>query len=361
MMLKKVLKKINVRIHPGHLYSGPEWIVLGVNNICNLHCKMCDVGNGFTESNFSYNLIGAKPLNMPLELIKKIIDQTALYYPNAKLGYAFTEPIIYPHLIESVQYAHSKNLYKTITTNAFSLPKSAKELAAAGLDEIFVSLDGPPEIHNEIRQKNKSFEKAIEGIESIVSASNGKTKASVFCCITEWNIGKLVEFVKLFEKIPIKKLGFMHTNFTTSEIAEKHNKNWGDRYPATASNMTDIDLKKMDLDLLYHEITEIKKLKTDFEIGFSADLKTREEIDTFYLRPEIKVGKICNDAFRAIMIKSNGEVIPSHGRCYVVNAGNIYNNTLPEIWNSNNLSTFRKDLIKEGGLLTACSRCCSAF
>lgn len=38
------------------------------------------------------------PINIPLDLIKKMIDQ-------AKLGYVFTEPLIYPHLIESLKYA----------------------------------------------------------------------------------------------------------------------------------------------------------------------------------------------------------------------------------------------------------------
>jgi len=62
---------------------------------------MCDVGTESYETTFAQNLVGTQPLNMPLELIKTIIDQTANNFPKAKLGYAFTEPLIYPHLIES--------------------------------------------------------------------------------------------------------------------------------------------------------------------------------------------------------------------------------------------------------------------
>jgi hypothetical protein len=53
---------------------------------------MCDVGTKTTDTNFAQNLVGTHPMNMPLELIQKINDQTATYFPNAQHGYAFTEP-----------------------------------------------------------------------------------------------------------------------------------------------------------------------------------------------------------------------------------------------------------------------------
>mgnify|MGYP004094617865 CR=1 FL=1 len=55
MALSRRLKSLNARLAPGHLLYGPEWLVLGVNNACNLHCKMCDVGTGFSESGFYQN------------------------------------------------------------------------------------------------------------------------------------------------------------------------------------------------------------------------------------------------------------------------------------------------------------------
>src|SRR5437763_137844 len=113
-IVERIAKKANIISYPQKLFYSPDWIVLGVNNLCNLHCKMCDVGTGYKNSNFYYNLMGAQPVNMPLELIKQIIDQTSLYFPKAKLGYAFTERIIYPYLLESLEYAQSKGLYKSI-------------------------------------------------------------------------------------------------------------------------------------------------------------------------------------------------------------------------------------------------------
>jgi radical SAM protein with 4Fe4S-binding SPASM domain len=359
-MITQLLKSANKKLSPKNYFFGPEWIVLGVNNVCNLHCKMCDVGTKTLETNFAQNLVGTHPLNMPLDLIKNIIDQMALHYPKAKLGYAFTEPLVYPHLEASLKYASKRNIKTTITTNALTLKQNAKKLVDANLEELYISLDGPEEIHNEIRGHKKSFQKAVEGIEEIFKL-NPKQSVSIFCVITEWNIGHLNKFVAFFKDFPLKEIGFMHTNFTPQSVADNHNMIWETKYKATASNVEEININNYDLDLLWEEINEIKHSDNTFSISFSPEIVNKEKLNEFYLKPEKIIGKRCNDIFSNIMIKSDGSVIPSHGRCYNLNLGNIYNNSLKEIWNTSKLKEFRSDLIKNNGLLPACSRCCSAF
>ncbi len=347
-------------LHPQHLYYAPQWLVLGVNNICNLHCKMCDVGTQTNETNFAVNLVGTQPMNMPLELIKKIYDQAARHFPTTKMGYAFTEPLIYPHLIESLEYADQKKLYTSVTTNALNLKQHAVDLCKAGLNDIMISLDGPEEIHNYIRGHKNSFQRAIDGIEVLLSQPK-RPEISVFCVITEWNTAHLKAFVDFFKDYPLKHLGFMHTNFTPAPIAAHHNSQWGHVYPATVSNIAETHVEVTNLEELWEQIVLIKKINYPFPVRFSPEIKTKEDVEIFYLQPEKLIGKRCNDAFSNIMIKSDGSVIPAHGRCYNITAGNLYQEDLQEIWNSKILGRFRKDLMKAGGLLPACSRCCSAF
>ena len=359
-MSATLLKNINKKFFTTNYLFSPEWVVLGVNNVCNLHCKMCDVGTNNKETNFAQNLVGTHPLNMPLELIKKIIDQVSIHYPKTKIGYAFTEPLVYPFLEESLQYASKKKIKTSITTNALTLKQKAKTLVNGGLDQLFISLDGPQDIHNAIRGHQKSFQKAIEGIEEILRL-NPKQKIAVFCVITEWNIGYLKEFTTFFKDYPLTHLGFMHTNFTPQEIADVHNTKWYNSYPATASNIDEINIDNYNLELLWNEIQEIKNEKTSFKVIFSPEISSKDKLIEFYHNPEKIIGKRCNDVFSNIMIKSDGSVIPSHGRCYNLNLGNIYDNSLEEIWKGHILKKFRKDLTNNGGLLPACSRCCSAF
>ncbi len=354
------LKRTNKKLFPKNYLFSPEWIVLGVNNVCNLHCKMCDVGTKNLESNFAQNLVGTHPINMPLELIKKIIDQVELYYPKTKLGYAFTEPLVYPHLIESLKYANERGIYTTITTNALTLKHKAEKIVKAGINEVYISLDGPQDIHNEIRGHKKSFQKALDGIYELIKV-NPKQSISIFCVITEWNIGHLLQFLDEIKHLPIKEVGFMHTNFTPTDIAQKHNQQWENHYFATTSNMDEINIDNFNLVLLCKEIAEIKKTKFNFSVTFSPDISTEKDLNIFYHHPEKLMGKGCNDIFGNIMIKSDGNVIPSHGRCYNLTLGNIYNQSLKEVWSSDVLKKIRTDLHKAGGLFPACSRCCSAF
>ncbi len=359
-MLTRTLKKINKTVKPEKLYFGPEYIILGVNNVCNLHCKMCDVGTQNLETNFAQNLVGSHPLNMPIELFKKIVDQTAENYPTAKIGYAFTEPLVYPQLKESLIYANQKGLETTITTNALNLKRKAEDILEGKVKELFISLDGLQETHNYIRGNKQSFQKALEGIEYLTQFENSP-EISIYCVITEWNYTELKQFVDFFADKPIKHLGFMHQNFITKEIADGHNVLYGNTYSATHSNIEETDFSKIDIDQLHQEILAIKSKKYPFEVSFSPNLEGKEILNTYYFEPHIKLGRTCNDVFTNVMIKTDGTVIPAHGRCYNSTMGNLHENTLSEIWNSSLYGQFRKEIVKAGGLLPACNRCCSAF
>ena len=351
------LKKANKKFLPNKYMFAPEWIILGVNNVCNLHCKMCDVGTKSLETNFAQNLVGTHPLNMPLELIQNIIDQMAELYPSSRLAYAFTEPLVYPHLEASLQYAKQKGIESAITTNALTLKHKAKIVANSN---VYISLDGPQDIHNEIRGHKKSFQKAIEGIEEVLRI-NPKATIGVFCVITEWNIGHLVEFLEFFKEYPLQQIGFMHSNFVDPQVADSHNQIWAHSYPATASNVDEVNIDNFDLDALWEEIAEIKSRNYTFPVSFSPGIASKEKLYEYYHQPGKQIGKMCNDVFTNIMIKSDGSVIPAHGRCYNLELGNIYEENLKQIWNGRVLTKFRSDLSKNGGLLPACSRCCSAF
>ncbi len=360
MSLSNQLKALNAQYYPKHLFYGPSWIVLGVNNICNLHCKMCDVGVDFNKSNFFQNLMGSRPVNMPLELITDILEQTARYFPKANVGYAFTEPLIYPHLETSLHTAQQLGLFTSLTTNALNLKRFADRLVDGGLDEINISLDGPPDIHNFIRGHKRSFERAIAGIEYLLEQKKAP-RIAVYCVITEWNIGHLSTFLEFFKPYPLHKIGFMHTNFTPTSVADLHNSQFGDQYPATASNMTEIKIENMNLRELWDDIQTIRSRTYPFPIVFSPQIDNFEQLDIFYNQPKIKLGSRCHDIFHNIMIKSDGTVIPAHGRCYNLTIGNVYENNLKEIWNAEKIRQFRQTVNQAGGLLPACSRCCSGF
>lgn len=152
----------------------------------------------------------------------------------------------------------------------------------------------------------------------------------------------------------------MHNNFVAQESVDLHNRLFGEQYHATVSNIDGIDFNAFDLDKLADELAAIRSISYPFQVSFHPDFTDKTTMETYYHRPLERVGRTCLDVFNNLMIKSDGSVIPAHGRCFNLTIGNLYEQELPQIWNAPELGGLRKALTKNGGLLPACTRCCSA-
>ena len=139
-----------ILLSPAGRARPPLTLYWSVNSVCNLHCKMCDVGLVNPDSNFFANLrIDGKLHEIAIDRFRSVIDEVAHSKPMVAI--TSTEPLLYKPLPEAVAYCTERQLETTVTTGAYTLPQRADDLAAAGLTRLVVSIDGPPEIHNMIR------------------------------------------------------------------------------------------------------------------------------------------------------------------------------------------------------------------
>jgi MoaA/NifB/PqqE/SkfB family radical SAM enzyme len=354
------LRALNERLYPQRLVFGPTHVILGVNNFCNLRCVMCDVGTGNSETNFGANLVGAKTRSMPIELFRHIADQVVAFCPQARLAFAFTEPLAWRPIGEALAMARERGLQSGVTTNGLLLMRYLDDLAHGQCADLAVSLDGPEEVHDRIRRHPGSYARAVEGIEAL-AAQPGAPEIAVYCAITELNVGSLRSFLREMSRLPLKRVGFMHNTFVTAGQAEAHNARYGGLLHATASNVFETDPARIDLRLLAAELQEIERTAYPFPILIQPHLTSVEALETYYRSPETPVGRACYDASRMLMIDSDGEAIPVHGRCFRFPIGNIREQTLASLWNHERLAELRLSLHRAGGLLPACNRCCSGF
>lgn len=338
----------------------PKHVVLGVNNFCNLRCLMCDVGTGNAETNFGANLVGAKTRSMPWELFQSIADDMASFCPDARMGFAFTEPLAWRPLGDALAYASALGLHATVTTNGLLLPKRAAEFADGRCRELFVSLDGPAELHDRIRRHKGSFARAVEGIRA-VAALGGAPEISVFCTISEFNVGHLKTFLTDMSDLPLKQVGLIHNNFVTPAMAQQHNALYGATYPATASNSFEADPTTIDVARLADELADIKASTWPFSVTIQPDRTSEADLDIYYHHPTQLVGRRCHDAFRILMVDADGESVPVHGRCFRFPIANVRDAGLEGIWKHSSIEALRTALNDAGGLLPACSRCCGGF
>jgi Fe-coproporphyrin III synthase len=353
------IRSLNEILYPRHLFQGPTHIVLGVNNFCNLKCLMCDVGTDSKETNFGGNLMGSKTRSMPLSLFHRIVDQMVDFCPKAHLAFAFTEPLAWAPMGAALQYANKKGIDTSVTTNGMLLPKRAKELSGLCAN-VSVSLDGPEPIHDRIRRRSGSYARAVRGIQELASLDT-QVRIGVFCTITEWNASHLVEFLATMSALPIHRVGLTHNNFVTAQQAQQHNVRFDAAFHATPSNVFSANPQAIALDALSRQLDQISRSQYPFAVSIQPRVIELAALEVYYRSPETALGKRCRDANRIVMIDSDGEAVPAHGRCFRFPIGNIRDKPLAALWNHPSLAALRTALADNGGLLPACTRCCGGF
>ncbi len=121
----------------------PIHLDLEITTKCGLNCIMC-----------ARNVEHTKPMDMDLDLAKKIIKEFAEKGGCAIKFCYLGEPLLYPHLIELIRYSKEKGIIDTrlATSGNILSEKQARGLIEAGLDLIIFSVDSMfPEIYKKIR------------------------------------------------------------------------------------------------------------------------------------------------------------------------------------------------------------------
>lgn len=335
----------------------PLTIYWNVNSVCNLHCKMCDVGTFNEESNFFQILrIDRKLHEITLDRFKSVVDEVAHFRPMMSI--IATEPLMYKPLGKAVAYARTAGLEVTVTTGAYDLPQRAEELARAGLTRLNVSLDGPPGLHNSIRGRPNTFERATAGVKIFKAAAQRlgiKTEVIAPFTITNLNFDRLVEFVNALEPYPFDRINFNYMTFVTKEMADEHNSIWDGRYHATEMCLNEeVDPERVVPEMLHEQIEQLKA-RRDPRLAFLPDFSL-QELRRYFRKPFEFMGETpCMSTWYFAQIMANGEVIP-FTRCYQVKLGNINEQSFMAIWDGENARAWRRDLRKHKRF-PACTRC----
>ena len=80
------------------------------------------------------------------------------------------EPLMYGGLDEVLAHAKSLGLRTTVTTNGFFSGLQRLKALSGLIDVLAISLDGPPEFHNEIRGSARAFDRLESGLPNVRQA-----------------------------------------------------------------------------------------------------------------------------------------------------------------------------------------------
>lgn len=335
----------------------PITIYWNVNSVCNLHCKMCDVGTFNEESNFYKNLrIDRKLHEITPEKFSSVVDEVASYKPVMAIN--GTEPLMYKPLGKVIACSRQAGLDVAVTTGGYNLPERADELAEAGLMRLNVSIDGAPALHNQIRGRRDVFEKVTAGIVRFKDAARRcgrEPEVLVNCTVMNMNYRHLLDFYDAIIQYPVDRINFTNMNFVTPEMAQAHNFKWGQKYAATVNCLSDeVQPRLVDVDVLFDQMNAVQA-KGGNRVSFMPFFD-KEQLRRYFHRPMEFMGDIpCMSSWYIAQIMANGEVIP-YTRCYYVPFGNINEQSFLGIWNGEKANAWRRDL-RWHGRFPACTRC----
>ena len=136
----------------------PQVVYLETTNICNAHCIMCPRDKMTRKIGF-----------MDMNLYKAIVSECADLGIREIRLHNFGEPLLDTLLYDRIKYAKTKGIPKVLfyTNGSLLNSKAREEIINAGLDEIFVSIDGSDKIEYERIRRGLNYEEVVANIKEL--------------------------------------------------------------------------------------------------------------------------------------------------------------------------------------------------
>jgi len=339
----------------------PQEVLFFLTYRCNLRCRMC--GQWGEKGYVKQESPGILKDELSFEALEPVFDDLATFKPRVFL--CGGEVFLYPQWRQVLRSLKEKGLRTTIITNGTRLAEVGPDLVEAGVEQVSISLDGIPEVHDRIRGTPDTFRKALAGIRELLAARDARgerfPRLVVNSTVTDVNYLTLVPFVEGLEASGVDSITLLHFNFISPSLYEKNQTVFRRLLDKGCPRWKGFvhDAGGMDLDAFVLIVREIRDRKFAIPVGFMPDYNDRE-IREYYtgdlFRPETRRG-ICKGPWNTVNILPNGDVSP----CLDVVVGNVRDaGGFLRVWNGVAMRKFRRTL-KEEALFPVCTRCCTYY
>jgi MoaA/NifB/PqqE/SkfB family radical SAM enzyme/Flp pilus assembly protein TadD len=299
------------------------WVTLTTR--CNIRCRTCGLWSS------------------PWDIPRKTVDEVLALYPYLeRLVWLGGEVFLCPYFDELFEKAlEFPHLQQQIITNGVILtPRWIERIIRAKNTELTFSVDGvTKEVYEYIRVGAK-FDKLIANIKlanKIKQESYSKTPLRMNTVIMKSNYRQLEDFIELAKELGFCQLSIMALHFDQDpeeNILYSHVDTRALEYitDAIPRMRQKAKLYNIDLDILLPTLDTAKKCEETEEPRATAPSPlTGEELH-------------CKMPWKYMMICDKGTVYLT-GSC-AKPIGNIYKNSISEIWNSPETQMYRENMIK---------------
>jgi len=246
------------------------------------------------------------------------------------------EPLLNRQLDAICGFFRDLGLRVTLLTTGLLLQKKA-DIVASGFDDIIISIDGPPDVHNQIRRVSGAFQTIQNGVME-VRARRPRIAISCRTTVQKLNRTHLRATVSAARSLGLDSISFLAAD--VSSAAFNREERW------TPERQNEIALSRAELSELEEEIElMIQMHQEDIDQGFIVEsnvklrrigARFREHIDG--TPPK---APICNAPWVSAVIEVDGSVRP----CFFhPSIGNAHQLTLEEALNTETALSFRSRL-----------------
>jgi len=298
---------------------------------------------------------------LDMHSLKRLIDDISSFKPTVTLFGG--EPLMYKQWDESVSYIKSHGLRCNMVTNGTLLERHAEKIVSAGIDEIILSLDGPEEIHDDIRGKAGTFKKLVEGVDKInalkIELRKNRPIFNINSTIFDFNYRHMEKTIEAAVSLKAKTLSFHHLIFLSEDTYERHSQIFSALFNCISFDWTGFvekQLPEINAEYLIQEMERIGLTDYGIPVSFYPNL-TDQEIRDYYTNFEFvptSYPNRCLSPWMVAYVFPDGSVRPCLSLNYAV--GNIKQDSFRNIWNNERYMRFR-NIVKRERAFPVCTRC----
>jgi len=306
-----------------HRITSLPILVIFPHNRCNCRCVMCDIWRirqvrEITPRDLEPHLTSLRELN-----VKWIV-------------FSGGEPLMHSDISSLSRVCRAEGVRVTLLTAGLTLEKRA-DIVAASIDDLIVSIDGPPDIHNKIRGVPGAYRRLQRGIEALRQL-RAEMPIHGRCTIQKGNFGELRNTVHVARALNLNSISFLAVDTTSNAFNRPGG--WSPGHQATvALNTAEVAALESEIEAL------ISEYENEIESGFVVE--NAEKLRRIPLRFRSRLGQIpamaprCNAPWVSAVVESDGTVRP----CFFHRPiGNIHEHPLADVVNSDEALNFRRNL-----------------
>ena len=298
-------------------------LVLNVHSRCNCRCVMCDIWKRTDQT-----ALTPDDLERMLDSIRKLRVQWVVFTGG--------EPLMNQQLPVLARMLRQEGIRLTLLSTGILLGKYAAEVAST-FDEVIISLDGPPSIHDQVRRVRGAFEALSSGVHELRAIDPDLT-VRARTTVQKANHHSLHDTVDTARDLGLNSISFLAADITST--AFDHPLVW------PSGSQSEISVTPEEVLRLELEIERIiEDHADDIACGFIVEdpdklRRIAQHFQALLGQAEFQA-PVCNAPWVSTVIEVDGTVKP----CFFHRAiGNIHDASLETIVNGTVAREFRENL-----------------